>query len=136
MHRFGFQFQGGFKFFTTGQFGGQPNTLQLDRRNASGGVIATYFTTLPANFSGGWVYWDTPPTTLNASTLYIFTSFLTNAFAQKVNSGSFGDVAAGYTGGSGYDGEVSSGDLSPWTAWGTHPWDFLFRVQEHNSSCN
>lgn len=136
MNRFGFHLQGGFRFATTGQFGTQPNTAQLDRRDAGGNVIASYQTTRAPNFAGGWLYWDTPTTTLNAGTLYIFTAFLTNAFTQKVDSGTFGDTAATYAGGSGYAGQTGSGDLVSWNLWGTHPWDFQFRVQQRNPACD
>lgn len=135
MRRFGFQFRGGFVYSTTGQFGSQPNTLQLDRRDPSGDVVATYLTTLPATFSGGWVYWNTPPTQLDAAAPYIFTASLVDPFAQKVNTGILGDDAARYPGGIGYAGGAPSGNLSSWSTWYGHPWDFQFRVQERSPSC-
>lgn len=135
MNRFGFNLQGAFSSASTGQPDPNPHTVRLDRRDAGGNLVATYSTTLPASFSGGWVFWNTPTTTLSAGTLHIFTSFLVNAFTQKANSGMRGDAAATYAGGSGYAGEVTSGDLSSWSSWGTHPWDFQFRVQQRNPAC-
>jgi hypothetical protein len=136
MTRFGFHLDRGFTFSTTGMPGTQPNTLQLDLRNASGNVLASYVTTLSPRFDGGWVYWKTPPTGLSAGSTYIFTAFLTTAFDQKVNTGTNADADAGYSGGIGYSGEVASGVLTSWSAWYEHDWDFLFRVQEHNPACN
>jgi hypothetical protein len=135
MSRFGFYFDGGFTFSTTGMYGTQPNTVRLDVRNASGTILATYTTTLPGNFAGGWVYWTTSATTLTGGTQYIFTSYMTNAFTQMVNSGSAGDANAGYAAGAGYSADATSGDLITWSLWGTHPWDFHFRVQRRNPSC-
>jgi hypothetical protein len=136
MNRFGFRLEGAFAFASTGQPAHQPTTLQLDRRDAGGNVVATYTTTLPPSFSGGWIFWNTPATTLNANTLHIFTAFLVEAFTLKANSGTSGDASAGYAGGTGYSGEVASGgDLSPFSSWSVHPWDFQFRVQQRNASC-
>ena len=136
MHRFGLHFSGGFTYSTTGLFGTQPNTVRLDVRNTSGTILATYTTSLPANFAGGWVYWTTSATTLTGGTQYIFTSFMTNAFTQPVNTGSSGDANAGYALGGGYSASATSGDLITWSLWGTHSWDFYFRVQQRNPSCN
>jgi len=135
MDRFGFNFQSAFSYASTGSLSSQPNVLELDRRDGNGVIQATYTTTLAATFSGGWVYWDTASTKLGAGSLYIFTSFLTTAFTQPVNSGIFGDSSAPYAGGSGYSGQVTSGDLTSWTSWGTHAWDFDFRVQMRNPAC-
>jgi hypothetical protein len=136
MDRFGFNLCGPFRYAAAGTPGSQPNTVELDRRDSSGVIQASYTTTLAADFGGGWVYWNTSPTTLSAGTLYIFTCFLTTAFTQKVNSGICGDQAAGYAGGSGYAGQVTSGDLTSWTSWSPHQWDFDFRVQQHNPACS
>jgi hypothetical protein len=136
MNRFGFRLQSAFKFVSTGQSGQQPTVLQLDRRDDGGNVVATYTTALPASFSGGWVFWNTAATTLNSGRPYIFTAFLPDAFTFKVNSATSGDAAAGYAGGSGYSGDVSpGGDLSSWSSWAVHTWDFQFRVQQRNLSC-
>ena len=135
MQRFGFLLTGGFTYSTTGAFGTNPNTVRLDRRDANGTIVATYTTTLPANWPGGWLYWTTGPTTLGAGT-HIFTSYLTTAFAQPVDSGSAGDANAGFSGGAGFTGEVPSGDLNAWNSWTAHPWDFKFRIQTRNAQCN
>jgi hypothetical protein len=136
MDRFAFNLGYPFKYSTTGALGSQANIVELDLRDASGVIRASYTTTLAADFGGGWVYWNTPTTTLSAGVLYIFTSYLTTAFVQKVNTGVVGDAAAGYAGGSGYAGQVTSGDLSSWTSWSQHVWDFDFRVQQHNPACS
>jgi hypothetical protein len=137
MDRFGFNFEnGGFRFDTRQEFGTRPVTLQLDRRNAAGTVQATYTTTVPADFPGGWIYWNTPATTLNPGVLTIFTSFMRNALTQQVDAGAVGDAADGYPGGQGYvGGAATTADLSPWSLWNTHPWDFQFRVQQRNPAC-
>jgi hypothetical protein len=134
MNRFGFRFRGGFRD-AFGNFGTQPNILQLDRRDGSGNLLASYTTTLPPNFVGEWVYWETPDTRLEAGTLTIFTSFLTTAFSQKVGTGVI--YGGGYTGGIAYQAMIdSSGDLSRWP-WPDHdPFDFQFRVQQRDPSCN
>ncbi len=136
MDRFGFNFQGAFTCASTGAVSSQPNVLELDQRDGNGVIQATYTTTLAPAFQGGWVYWDTASTKLSAGSLYIFTSFLTTAFTWPVNTGIFGDSSAPYAGGSGYSGQVTSGDLKSWTSWGTHPWDFDFRVQMQNPACS
>jgi hypothetical protein len=135
MYRFGFRFSEGFLYSMTREFGRQPNTLQLDRRDPSGQIVESYLTTLPAKSLGGWVYWNTPPTRLDAGTPYLFTASLVDAFGQKVNSATLGDTEAGYAGGAGYSGQASSGDLSSWSLWFMHPWDFQFRVQERSPAC-
>jgi hypothetical protein len=136
MDRFAFNLGFSFKYSTTGALGTQANIVELDVRDASGVIQASYTTTLAANFPGGWVYWNTPTTTLSAGVLYIFTSYLTTAFVQKVNAGILADQTAAYPGGSGYAGEVTSGDLSSWTSWSKDQWDFDFRVQQHNPACS
>ena len=109
----------------------------LSTRESAGikDIQASYTTVLAPTFPGGWVYWTTPATTLTAGTTYIFTSWLTTAFTQKVNGGSNGDSGATYAGGSGYNATVTTGDLIPWSVWGTHPWDFDFRVQTRTTQC-
>jgi hypothetical protein len=136
MDRFGFRVDAtGFRFHSNGPFGSQPNTFELDRRDANGNIQATYTTTLPATFSGDWIFWDTPPTVLQAGVLYIFTSFLATAFTQPVDGATIGDTGAGYAGGFGYAGQVMSGDLTAWGSWYQHAWDFDFRVQQRNPAC-
>ena len=135
MDRFGFHFPGGFVYGGTRTFGAQTNILRLDVRNASGAILGTYTTSLPGDFRGDWVYWNTGRTTLNAGTPYIFTSFLTTAFTQRVTGSSAGDTAAGYPGGGGYAAEVTSGDIADWSLWFPHGWDFDFRVQLRNAVC-
>jgi len=135
MNRFGFRVTSGFTFSTNNQFGTANNVVRLDRRDANGVIVATYSASLAPDFPGGWIYWNTPATTLPANQLQVFTAYLTNAFTQRVDTGSAGDAAAGYAGGGGYTGEVTSGDLNGWTSWGAHPWDFQFRVQSRNAQC-
>jgi hypothetical protein len=136
MQRFGFNLGGGFAYSTTGLFGTQPNAIRLDRRDSAGTILATYTTTVPANWPGGWLFWTTPATALNANTLQIFTAFLTTAFTQKVTSSSPGDASAGYAGGGGYTADVGpAGDLTAWSSWATHTWDFQFRIQSRDSQC-
>ena len=137
MDRFGFELQGAFKSETTGAPGSQPITLELDMRNASGVLQTSYIASVPANFSGGWVFWSTPSVALSSGVQYIFTSFMPNAFTQQLDSGILGDASAGYTGGTGYAAEATSAsvDMTTWTPWYVHAWDFHFRVQQRNPAC-
>jgi hypothetical protein len=135
MDRFGLNIN---RAFTYSMAGGPATTavnLRLDRRNSAGTITASYTAVVPTTFEGGWVYWTTPTTTLAAGTQQIFTAWMTNAFTNPVNSGTPGDSAAGFTLGQGYSGEVTSGDLTGWANWGEHPWDFYFRIQRRNASC-
>jgi hypothetical protein len=135
MDRFGLALNRGFSYPSTGQPATTASTLRLERRSSTGAIAASYTTTVPTTFSGGWVYWTTATTTLAAGTQQIFTAWMTNAFTNPVYSGSPGDSAAGFTLGEGYSGEVTSGDLTAWSGWGTHPWDFQFRIQRRNTQC-
>ena len=68
----------------------------------------------------GWRARRAPPspTTLNAGALYIFTSFVTNAFTQPVNSAVV-YATSDYTGGAYTGARVTSGDLKDWSLWST-----------------
>jgi hypothetical protein len=135
MDRFGINIDRGF----TSSMNGTPATtavnLRLDRRTSAGAISATYTTVVPTTYSGGWVYWTTPATTLAAGTEQIFTAWMTNAFTNPVNSGNVGDSNAGFTLGQGYSATVTSGDLASWASWSEHPWDFHFRIQRRNTQC-
>jgi hypothetical protein len=136
MDRFGLSVDRGFSY----SMGGGPATtavqLRLERRNSAGTILATYNVTVPTTFAGGYVYWPTATTTLSAGTMQIFTAWMTNAFANPVNSGSPADGAAGFTLGQGYTGQEATGNLTAWANWSEHPWDFHFRIQRRNASCS
>jgi len=136
LDRFAFNFQGGFTSSTTGLYGVMPIMLALQVRNAAGTVLQSSTVTLPADFPGGWVYWTIPTTSLTAGTQYIFTSYMLNALTNGVNSGSLGDANAGFSAGEGYNATTTTRDPNVWTDWSTHPWDFQFRLQSRNPSCN
>jgi hypothetical protein len=140
MSRFGLYFQYGFKFDSNSEkLVTSPIILELDRRDANGTIQATYSTMVDPQFKGGWVYWDTPATTLGQGVVYIFTSFMTNAFTLPV-SAPVGWSKASYAGGTGYAGEVTSGDFRGWSSWYSEESvggerDLLFRVQQKNPAC-
>ena len=136
MDRFGFRYQSGFTSAVNGQPTTAPVTLELDRRNSNGAIVTRYTTVVPIGFTGGWVYWDMPTTTLAAGQQHIFTAWMPAAFTNPVNTGAIADQAQGFTAGVGYGGEVTTGDLLPWAEWGVHTWDFNFRVQARNPGCN
>jgi hypothetical protein len=135
MDRFGLAITDGFTSSQTGTPATTAVNLRLDRRTSTGAISATYTAVVPTTFSGGWVYFTTPTTTLAAGTQQIFTAWMTNAFTNPVNSGTPGDSATGFTLGEGYSAVVTSGDLIAWSNWSTHSWDFNFRIQRRNPSC-
>jgi|GEM_PF-7007268 len=139
MARFGLYFQSPFTFDSSGKMATSPILLELDRRDANGTIQATYSTMVDPQFKGGWVFWDTPATALGQGVVYIFTSFMTNAFTQPVSSGVMWSKAA-YAGGTAYTAEVTSGDLKGWSSWYSNESvgeerDLLFRVQQKNPAC-
>jgi hypothetical protein len=135
MDRFGLAVNRGFSYASNGQPATTAINLRLERRTSAGAISATYNVVVPVDYADDWVYWTTPSTTLAAGTTQIFTSWMTNAFSNPVNSGTSGDSAAGFALGEGFSGSVTSGDLTAWANWGTHPWDFHFRIQRRNTQC-
>lgn len=139
MTRFGFDFDSrsasAFRYETTGKAASEPVLVELDRRDASGTILATYSIEVPPDFKGGWLFWDTPATVLAKGVTTIFTSWLPNAFTQPVTAGAIW-AQADYAGGVGYVGEATSGDLKAWSTWYVHEvGDNLFRLQQHNPAC-
>jgi hypothetical protein len=137
MDRFGFELQGAFKHDSTSTLANQAITLELDMRNASGAMQTSYTVSVPANFSGGWVFWSTPSVALSSGVQYIFTSFMPSALTQSVSAGILGDSSAGYAGGTAYAAEAksSSVDMKDWATWYDHGGDFHFRIQQRNPAC-
>jgi len=137
MTRFGLYFRDPFVFSSSGKAATSPALLELDRRDANGTIQATYSTMVDPQFKGGWIFWDTPAATLGQGVVYIFTSFMTNAYTLPVNSG-VGWAKAAYAGGAGYSARVTSGDLKAWSSWpaaDSAGMDLLFRVQQNNPAC-
>jgi len=134
--RFGLRIAGPFTFASNATLGGLANMLRLDVRSASGTILNTYMVSLPPGHAGEWIFWETPSTTLTSSTLYIFTSFLSSAFTQQVNTGVLGDLNQTYAGGTAYSAQVTSGDLVDWSHWSAVTLDYNVRLQSLNPTCN
>lgn len=124
--RFAFRFTGPFTSAANGG-PGVPVTLQLDLRNANGGVLASAQRDVPSGFAGGWIWWDLAAD-LSADEEYIFTAFVVDGFSLGVNSFIRGDQSGGYAGGSRL-GKSGGDDLSDWSGWlsgGSDGWDNHF----------
>jgi hypothetical protein len=137
MDRFGFNLRTGFSS-GSGQPITQANRMELDQRDANGQVLASFAKSLDPSFSGGWVFWDTPSTTLNANALYIFTSFLATAETQKVETSVAGDTTVASTAGGSYYWSIQENgtpDFTSWSAWVPGSVVLQFRIQKRNSAC-
>jgi hypothetical protein len=137
MDRFGLNLRTGFSS-GSGQPITQANRMELDQRDANGQILASFDKTLDPNFGGGWVFWDTPSTTLNANVLYVFTSFLATAATQKVDTSVAGDTTVASTAGGSYYWSIqdtSTPDFKPWSAWVPGSVVLQFRIQKRNSAC-
>lgn len=134
--RFGFNFRTGFTS-TSGEPITNPSQVQLDQRDANGQILASFTKALDTGFGGGWVFWDTPSTSLNANILYIFTSFLATADTQRANASIAGDTTVpSVAGGSYYYAiQTSTSDLTSWSFWSTSGAVLQFRAQQRNSAC-
>lgn len=129
---FSVNFSSRFDYFSNPDGTGHAVDLKLNVRDSLGTVIASSTKHVESSFDGGWVTFDMTylNLTLKSTTKYIFTWHLINGINNEYSNGSSGDADAGFSMGSGYNSEITSGtdDLDDWAHWTNHSWDFYFRL--------
>ena len=132
VERFSFYYRGPFNLATSADPVGEPVTLVLNVRDATGEVLRTQTTDLPAPFGEDWVTWSGLDLDVPANTTLVFTAYLAGGYdVLQVNGGQVADADATYPGGQGYakDG-TSDADMESWSDWSVHRfWDFVFRLE-------
>ncbi|WKK84059.2 hypothetical protein QYS48_17785 [Marivirga arenosa] len=133
LQSFSVHFNGEFDYFENPDFNGHELEIILEIRSNDGSILASNSVVNPATFDGGWVTFDFHDRAvhLTNNTEYIFTWYLPNGFSNGYNSGSSGDADMGYTEGSGYSVGIESEDedITDWSNWYEHGWDFWFRLE-------
>ncbi|MBW2733758.1 MAG: hypothetical protein JRH20_15325, partial [Deltaproteobacteria bacterium] len=71
----------------------------------------------------GWFYWTTH-FEMAANTTYIFTTQIENAYSLQIQSSVRGDTAASYPRGSAFSVRTTQDDLTDWSLWTNHSWDY------------
>lgn len=107
-----------------------PLNIRLDLRDGGGNILASSSTTVACQFTGTqWIPFDLAYG-LRAGEEYNFTWWLPQGFEQRIWYGSVGEhngdpIACGQ--GLGAQ-NLTGSDLSDWSQWSPHPWDFRIRI--------